>query len=399
MEARPRDLRVVAGAIAVSATGDFVAAIALALQTNELWKGVGVSAIFIALWSPIVLLAGHVGLVVDRFETRAVAIAAALFQCVVAAALAFSTGSVTAILALTVLLGVGAAFGQSAEFALVPLLAGSRSLGRANGVVESARSLGFALGPLAGGALAASVGTRWALLTDSASFLLIAVALASVAVRRRVSPADAAGFRARDGLTMLFAERTLGIAMGAGALTLVFMSATIPADFVYTIDELDKSALALGLVITLWASAMILASVLIAPRVPPHAVAVVALVAASVQGFSKFLAPFWMIFPFMCVCYLFGGIGHGVKNTLYRTLIHQRVEPARHGQAFAAYNGLRNGAELIALAAGGALVAAIGGAGTLWLAGGAAGVVGLAGALLLSTRGAGQPAAARANAS
>lgn len=399
MEARPRDLRVVAGAIAVSAMGDFVAAIALALALNDLWKGIGVSAIFIALWSPIVLLAGHAGLVVDRFETRAVAIAAAVFQCAVAAALAFATGSVTAILALTVLLGVGAAFGQSAEFALVPLLAGPRSLGRANGLVESARSLGFALGPLAGGALAASVGTRWALLADSASFLAIAVALASVPVRRRVAHAGAAGFRARDGLTMLFAEQTLGIAMAAGALTLVFMSATIPADFVYVTDDLDKSGLALGLVISLWASAMILASVLVAPRVPRHAVAVTALLAASLQGFSKFLAPFWMVFPFMCVCYLFGGAGHGVKNTLYRTLIHQRVDPDRHGQAFAAYNGLRNGAELIALAAGGLLVAAIGGAGTLWLAGGAAGVVGLAGAVLLSTRGADQAAAARANAS
>ena len=36
MEARPRDLRVVAGAIAVSAMGDFVAAIALALTLNDL---------------------------------------------------------------------------------------------------------------------------------------------------------------------------------------------------------------------------------------------------------------------------------------------------------------------------------------------------------------------------
>ena len=399
MEPRLRDLRAVAAAIAVSTMGDFVAAIALALQTNELWEGIGVSVIFIALWSPIVVLAGHAGLVVDRFETRAVAIMAALFQCVVAAALAFATGSITATLALAVLLGVGAAIGQSAEFALVPLLAGPRSIGRANGMVESARSLGFAVGPVVGGALAASVGTRWALLADSASFLLIAAALSSIAVRRRVSRAESAGFRARDGLAMLFAERTLGIAMAAGAVTLVFMSATIPADFVYTIDELDKSPLALGLVLTVWASAMILGSILLAPRVPADLVAFVALLAASAQGFSKFLAPFWMVFPFMCVCYLFGGLSHGVKNTLFRTLIHQRVAPARHGQAFAAYNGLRNGAELIALAAGGFLVAAIGGAGTLWLAGGAAGVVGLAGAVLLSTRSAGQTAAARANTS
>jgi hypothetical protein len=187
--------------------------------------------------------------------------------------------------------------------------------------------------------------------------------------------------------------------MIAGALTLVFMSASIPADFVYTTDDLHKSALALGLVITVWALAMMFASNALAPKVPLQAVGVVALLAASTQGFSKFLAPFWMVFPFMCACYAFGGLSHGVKNTLFRTLIHQRVEPARHGQAFAAYNGLRNSAELIALAGGGTLVAAIGGAGTLWVAGGAAGVVGLAGAAVLSTRGETQPAAARANAS
>jgi MFS family permease len=399
VQARERDLRLVAAAIAISSIGDFVAVMALALRANETWMGFGVSVVFIALWLPIVLLAGHAGLIVDRFETRAVAIAASLFQFAVAACLALATGSIALILALTVLLGFGAAVGQSAEFALVPLLAGGRSLSRANGLVESARSVGIAVGPLVGGVLAGSIGTRPALLVDAASFLLIAGALASLGIRRHTARPGAEGPRARDGFEMLFSERTLGIAVGAGTITLVFMSASIPADFVYTIDDLGKSPVALGLVLTLWASAMIGASLWVAPRVPAHAVALMGLIAASGQGFSKFLAPFWMVFPFMCVCYAFGGLCHGVKNTLFRTLIHQRVEPARHGQAFAAYNGLRNGAELIALAAGGVLVAAIGGAGTLWLAGGAAGVVGLAGAVALSTRGVRQTAAARANSS
>jgi hypothetical protein len=91
-------------------------------------------------------------------------------------------------------------------------------------------------------------------------------------------------------------------------------------------------------------------------------------------------------------------MAHGVKNTLFRTLIHQNVEPARHGQAFAAYNGLRNSAELIALALGGALTALVGGAGTLKIAGGAAAAAGLGGVLLLTSRRR-QPAEARANAS
>jgi hypothetical protein len=64
-----------------------------------------------------------------------------------------------------------------------------------------------------------------------------------------------------------------------------------------------------------------------------------------------------------------GGLGHGTKNVLARTLIQERVPHRLHGRAFAAYNGLRNGAELFALAGGGVLVAAIGGRSTLALAG------------------------------
>jgi MFS family permease len=387
---RGRELRFVAGAIAVSTLGDWIAVMALALRANELWMGFGVSAIFIALWSPIVILAGHVGLVVDRFETRAVAIVASLFQCAVVTVLAFATGSLVSIVALTVLLGVGAALGQSAEFALVPMLAGKRTIGKANGLVESARAVGFAAGPAIGGALAAGVGTRWALLVDAATFVVIGVALATVSVRRRAVIAAGPAARARDGLTILVSERGLGTAMIAGAFTLVFMSASIPGDFAYTTDDLGRSGLALGFVVTVWAVGMIGGSNLLAPRVPVHAVALVALLAAATQGFSKFAAPFWMVYPFMVGCYVFGGLSHGVKNTLFRSLIHEQVEPARHGQAFAAYNGLRNGAELIALAFGGALVAGIGGAGTLWLAGGAAGVAGLGGALALSSRAAPQ---------
>ena len=47
---------------------------------------------------------------------------------------------------------------------------------------------------------------------------------------------------------------------------------------------------------------------------------------------------------------------------MFRSLIHVRVPDELHGRAFAAYNGIRNAAELGAFAAGGVLVAAIGAA-------------------------------------
>jgi MFS family permease len=109
------------------------------------------------------------------------------------------------------------------------------------------------------------------------------------------------------------------------------------------------------------------------------ALAVAAFAAVAVQGAGKALASLWLVFGFMLVCYFVGGVGHGVKNVMFRTLIHERVPPRLHGRAFAAYNGIRNGAELGALAAGGILVATLGARWTLLVAGGVSALAGLLG--------------------
>ena len=68
---------------------------------------------------------------------------------------------------------------------------------------------------------------------------------------------------------------------------------------------------------------------------------------------------------------------------MFRSLIHVRVPNHLHGRAFAAYNGIRNSAELGAFAAGGFLVVAIGARGTLAYAGGLSALAGLVGLLTL----------------
>jgi MFS family permease len=387
---RDRDLMLVAAAIAVSAIGDFVAMIALSLRANELWKGAGVAVLLICLWAPLAAFAGHVGLLVDRLETRSLAVWAALFQAAIATALAFAH-TLAAILPLTILLGIGVAVSQASEFALVPLLAGSRQIARANGLVESMRAIGFMVGPLIGGLLAAAAGIRPALLADAATFLLIGGVLASLPVRRRVTRAAGPNPRARDGLQLLLSERVLAIVMGAGAVTLVFMSASIPGDFAY-VSELGHEKFGIGIVLSAWAIGMMIASNTIPQRIPLQMVALVTLIAAALQGLAKFTAPFWPVFPFMVGCWLIGGAGHGLKNTGFRTLIHQRVDADHHGRAFAAFNGLRNTAELVALAGGGVLVTTIGARGTLWIAGGVSALAGLAGAFALSASGRQAPA-------
>ena len=375
-----------AGVIGLSAAGDFIALIALALRANEMHAdGIGVAAIFIALWAPIAVLSGYVGLIVDRFETTRLLALVSAGQAVVGVVLAFTT-PFGLLLLFTAVLGAGVAISQSAEFALVPAVAGERSIQSANGIVETARYIGFAVGPLAGGALTALGGVELAMLVDAASFVAVGVVALTLKVRRRPEPSQGEKRRARDGIEFLFGDPLLSVSMVVATTSLLFMSASIPADLVYVQDVLGIHDYGIGVVLTSWTVGMLLAANFLSPRIPVASLAVAAFGAVAIQGLGKALAPLWLVFWFMIVCYFVGGAGHGVKNVAFRSLIHERVPTERHGRAFAAYNGLRNSAELIALAAGGALVAALGARATLVIAGGVSALAGLAGLVVLRHR-------------
>jgi MFS family permease len=108
----------------------------------------------------------------------------------------------------------------------------------------------------------------------------------------------------------------------------------------------------------------------------------VAIVAQGLGLAGAGLSPvLWMAL----VGFAFGGLAHGVKNVVLRTLIHERVPDALRGRAFAAYNGARNGAELGALALGGLVVGALGARTGLLISGLGPAAIGLGCLLLLTT--------------
>ena len=79
--AMTRDLRLLAGALFLSAAGDLLALIVLALQVHQLTgSGLAVSALFATTLVPVVALAPLAGLVADRFESVRVLVGASLVQ-------------------------------------------------------------------------------------------------------------------------------------------------------------------------------------------------------------------------------------------------------------------------------------------------------------------------------
>jgi Na+/melibiose symporter-like transporter len=382
---RDRDFRLVTASVGISAAGDWVAIIALGLQVKEMTEsGVAVAGLWICLFGPSVLVAGHAGLLVDRIEARRLLALVSAVGAVAAAVLAFADAT-GLVLALTAVLGVVFAVSSPAEFSLVPPLAGKDRVQEANGHVETSRYLGFAIGPVAGGFLFAAGGLELAMLVDAATFA--AVALAALALRVRRDPESLQNgeesLRARDGIAYLFRDRLLSLAMIVAFASLLFMSAVWVGELFFVKDVLDLGDTAYGVFASVWTVGMALGALLVSPRVAAGAVAAIGLAAVAVQGVGLALPALWLSFGFYLACSFMGGLAHGLKNVMFRTLIHVRVPERLHGRAFAAYNGIRNSAELGAFAAGGLLVTVIGARGTLAYAGGLSALAGLLGLLAL----------------
>ena len=404
-----RDLRLIASAVGLSAMGDWLAlaplGLALAADTGS---GFALAALMASLWAPSVILAGPAGRLADRFESRSLLIWVSLSQTVVAAGLAFVDGT-AAILALTTLLGTGFAVAQPAEFALVPVVCGERDggarescLSSANGLVEFARYAGFAAGPALGGLLAAAGSPKLALLANAATFLAVS-ALALWLRARRPGSRDADAVTTgledeRSGFRALFADHELTLVMAVAFFSLLFMTSNWAAMPFFTTDDLHAGAFGYGALLSCWTLGMAVGALGAAPRVATGAIVTAIIGATAVQGSGLAVPAIALSLPLAFAAFFAGGFGHGLKNTLARTMIHMRVPEAERGRAFASYNALRNGAELLALLGGALMVSAAGARWTVFLAGALSAAVALSGLALRdrSLPGLLRPAAARA---
>lgn len=365
----PRDLRLLSAAVALSAAGDMLLVVVLALRVHDVsGSGFAVAALFGALMLPMVLLAGVAGRLVDGFETRRVLLLVSLAQVLVAGGLVFADG-VAPILVLTVVLGAGAAIAGPAEAALIPVAARGVELSRANGWVETARYVGFTAGPLLAAALTAAGGTALGLAANALSFAAVALAAATMRARREPvraaavasdvsSPAGDAVPRG-GGLRLLLDDPVLRPTIGAAVGALLFISAVMTAEVFYVRDVVGAGAAGYSLVYAGWMAGMVVGAVGVAARVRAP-LAVAGLLALALQGAGVAAAAAWPVLAFVLACNVAGGLGHGVKNVLLRTLIQQRVPAAAHGRAFAAYGAARNFAEIGALASGGVIIGLFG---------------------------------------
>jgi Major Facilitator Superfamily len=208
----------------------------------------------------------------------------------------------------------------------------------------------------------------------------VAIAAALIRTRRHPEPAAHAQHeKASAGARHLLGDPVLRPLVCAAVAALLFISACMTAEVFYVKDDLGASDATYALLMGTWMIGMVAGAAALPRRVPANVMAAAALVALAVQGAGVAGQTVWAVIPAAAIGYVIGGVGHGLKNTLIRTVIAARVPRAVHGRAFAAYNAARNAAELGALSGAGLLVTAVGARNALLIAGLGPVIAGLAG--------------------
>jgi MFS family permease len=163
-----------------SGFGNWLAVIALQVDVyDRTHSGWWVGALLVVNVLPSVFLGLLLGPVVDRLSRKGLMIGSDLGRLAVFVALPF-TNSATATVALAAAAGIGNAFFRPAVLAGLPNLVADEELPAANALLQLVEWTTTAVGPLAGGAIAAASGPHLAYWVNAGTFAFSAALVAAI---------------------------------------------------------------------------------------------------------------------------------------------------------------------------------------------------------------------------
>ncbi|MFD6754922.1 MFS transporter [Micromonospora gifhornensis] len=364
-------LTAVAFAYAISSMGDQVALVALTLRFYEQGaSGVLISALVMAGVLPVVVIGPLAAPLIDRVESRRLITVVTLVQAAFVMVIAF-TDHIGVTLLLMAALGAGLAIVSPTLLLLVPVVTGEDRVAHGYGRLEAFRSVGNAVGPALAGLLVVAFGSSAALLVDAVTFVLLAVVLTVVAVRRE--PVSAVrprwSHQVREGVTVLSRNRLLATAIPALAAAVVFTATMSVARVFFAREDIGTTNFGYGLVVAAHAVGMVTASVFLAPRVPIAAQPRVLAGAGLLMGLALVVIATIPVLAVALVGFVLTGVANALQGLAIRNLIHAEVPAEVRGRAFASSSAVLNSANLSGTALGGPAVILLGGAASLLVAG------------------------------
>jgi MFS family permease len=343
------------GAQVVSNVGDYAYVLAVAMTLAARFGAdtlPRVTALLVAFEGGAAALVGMfaAGPIVDRFPRRRLMIVADVIRgAAVATLLMAPFPSVPQLAVVAVTLGACRAVFQPSLLSSLPNVVPPRLLVRANSIVTGTFHLAIMVGPMIGAGLVAAFGVRSTYLLNAASFGVSAVLLLGVRLPRPV-PHEGAWTPVRDlvegarHLARSPIARGITIAMGL-VLFLAAWQMPFQLSFVRHVlapeADLAARAVVIGLLTGAWGSGMVLGSLAapwVAARLPLERILAASIAAAGLcLLIGSRSSTVWPV----VAAWMAAGIGSGVANVAYETLLQERTPDRFRGRVLSAVEAVQ----------------------------------------------------------
>lgn len=321
-----------------SSVGTYLAVVALTIDIYEQSGGNAnwVGALLIADFLPVIVIGLVFGPLLDRLPRRGILVAADVARAAVFCLLPFAQGP-GQLVGLALLVGVATSFFRPAVFAGVPNLVSNERLPTANGLLQSAENLTWAIGALAAGALVKVAGTDAAYWFNAATFIVSAL----IVLRIKKSFEEGAGgtgatylAQIREGLGVVGRSRALLTVVVAWSVATVAQAIGNVSEIFLARDVFEAGNFGFGLLVAAAAGGLLVGSLLGGSLIERFGIRDLYLVSILLMALGFGVAAASPVFWLAVVIVVVSGFGNGAAVVCNAVLVQRAVPDRLRGRAF-----------------------------------------------------------------
>jgi MFS family permease len=319
-----------------SSIGTWLAFVALVVDVFDRTEDANwVSVLLIAEFLPLIVVGILAGRLIDRTSRRWLMVSADLFRVGAFCVLPFATSALQVVL-LAFAAGTATSVFRPAVYAGLPNLVSDRDLPYANGLLQTADNLTWAMGALVGGALVAATSPDTAYWVNAATFLVSAILISRIRESLEEERAPSLG-RWRDlvdGLKLATRERPLVTVLVAWSIVMLANAGVNVAEVVMAKDVFDAGDLGYGILVAGTGTGLVIGSLFGGSWIEQRGMTVPYTLSIALMAVGIAAAAAAPNVALAAIAVVLAGIGNGAAVVCNAVLVQRGAPDRMRGRAF-----------------------------------------------------------------
>lgn len=346
---------------AISIFGDQIHFIALMVLIQNFFGDILVTGtVMLVAALPKVIFGPFVGVLIDRWSLKKTMVISDILRAILVLSIPFlfyvlETTSMTVILIITFLISTISVFFYPAKSASIPTLVAKDKLLTANSISATTQTSISLLGLLGAAVLVAVIGTTWAFIIDTASFIASALAVSLIKYPKKETKTkeklDAKLYMSelKIGLKYIINDKVLRF-MLSFFISLMLIGGAINISYFAYIDQvLKEDASIIGYIYGANMIGMLIGVTLIPKIVKKYPKEKLLVWSTLIFAFTvssiAWVDTLTLVIPIMVI----NGLGNGILNVVSNTIFQENVKETMRGRVFSVIDALVSSAAIISM--------------------------------------------------